>query len=143
MRAPISRTFLLGWESADKLRVPPSRSSDAASQPTDRRQHGSAFRRIRGRLDQAVDSKISHADIVAFADNRVNLRREDMNAHREQVGRLRAKLETYIAAHPGFDLVKMLRSGSVANGTALKTINDMDVAVYVKAGRAPGSETAS
>jgi hypothetical protein len=88
-----------------------------------------------------LDSKISHADIVAFADDRVNLKREDVKAHREQVGRLRAKLETYIAAHPGFDLVKMLQSGSVAKGTALKTINDMDVAVYVKAGKAPGSET--
>ena len=88
-----------------------------------------------------LDSKISHADIVAFADDRVNLKRADVKAHREQVGRLRAKLETYIAAHPGFDLVKMLQSGSVAKGTALKTINDMDVAVYVKAGKAPDSET--
>ena len=88
-----------------------------------------------------LDSKVSHADIVAFADDRVNLKRGDLTAHREQVGRLRTKLETYIAAHPGFDLVKMLQSGSVAKGTALKTINDMDVAVYVKAGKAPGSET--
>ena len=54
--------------------------------------------------------------------------------------RLRTKLETYIAAHPGFDLVKMLHSGSVAKGTALRTINDMDVAVYVTAGKAPQDE---
>jgi tRNA nucleotidyltransferase (CCA-adding enzyme) len=70
-----------------------------------------------------LDSRITHADIVAFADDRVNLKGEDVKAHREQVDRLRAKLETYIAAHPGFDLVKMLQSGSVAKGTALKTIN--------------------
>src|SRR5262249_3708086 len=46
----------------------------------------------------------------------------------------------YIAAHPGFELVKMLHSGSVAKGTALRTINDMDVAVYVEAGKAPEDE---
>lgn len=92
-------------------------------------------------LTVALDNKISHADIVAFANDRVNLRREDVKAHREQVNRLRGKLETYIAIHPDFDLVKMLQSGSIAKGTALKTINDMDVAVYVKATKVPGDET--
>ena len=84
-----------------------------------------------------LNSKVSHEDIAAFAEDRVNLKREDVKAHREQVGRLRDKLEAYIAAHPDFDLVKMLHSGSVAKGTALKTINDMDVAVYVTASKAP------
>lgn len=87
-----------------------------------------------------LDSKVSHADIAAFADQKVNLKREDVKAHREQVGRLRDRLSSYIDAHPDFDLVKMLNSGSVAKGTALKTINDIDVAVYVKASKAPGNE---
>jgi tRNA nucleotidyltransferase (CCA-adding enzyme) len=87
-----------------------------------------------------LDGHVAHSDIVAFADDRINLKRDDVKADREQVGRLRSKLETYIAAHPGFDLVKMLHSGSVAKGTALRTINDMDVAVYVEAGKAPEDE---
>ena len=87
-----------------------------------------------------LDRHVTHPDIVAFADERINLKREDVRADRDQVGRLRTKLETYIAAHPGFDLVKMLHSGSVAKGTALRTINDMDVAVYVAAGKAPEDE---
>lgn len=87
-----------------------------------------------------LDSKVDHADIAAFADEKVNLKREDVKAHREQVGRLRDKLAVYIDAHPDFDLVKMLNSGSVAKGTALKTINDMDVAVYIEASKAPGDE---
>lgn len=84
-----------------------------------------------------LDSRISHADIAAFATEKVNLKREDVKEHREQVGRLRDRLESYIQAHPHFDLVKMLNSGSVAKGTALKTINDIDVAVYVKSNKAP------
>jgi len=88
-----------------------------------------------------LDRYVAHSDIVAFADERINLKREDVDAYREQVSRLRLKLEDYIGAHPGFDLVKMLHSGSAAKGTALRTINDMDVAVYVKAGEAPEAES--
>jgi tRNA nucleotidyltransferase (CCA-adding enzyme) len=88
----------------------------------------------------ALASKVTHSDIAAFARDKVNLKRQDVEAHRAQVAGLRNRLEAYIAAHPAFDLVKMLHSGSVAKGTALKTINDMDVAVYVKAGKFPGDE---
>ncbi len=84
--------------------------------------------------------RVSHADIVKFADEQVNLGRDDVGEYREQVNRLRVELADHIAANPAFDLVKMLHSGSVAKGTALKTINDMDVAVYIKAGAAPGDE---
>jgi tRNA nucleotidyltransferase (CCA-adding enzyme) len=87
-----------------------------------------------------LDRHVKHSDVAAFADERINLKRDDVQAYREQVGRLRTKLVTYIAAHPGFDLVKILHSGSVAKGTALRTINDMDVAVYVRAGSAPEDE---
>ena len=83
---------------------------------------------------------ISHGDIVAFADSKINLHRDDVKAHREQVKRLRNSLTGYIDASPEFALVKMLNSGSVAKGTALSTINDMDVAVYVKVASAPKRE---
>ena len=56
---------------------------------------------------------------------------------RKQVWNLRDKLEGYLSEHPDFDLERMLLSGSLAKGTALKSINDIDVAVYVASDRAP------
>lgn len=88
-----------------------------------------------------IDRHVTHADIAAFAADRVNLSRDDVSDYRKQVTRLRDKLTAYIKEHPGFDLVKMLHSGSVAKGTALKTLNDMDVAVYVQSGSAPQDES--
>jgi len=80
---------------------------------------------------------ITHKTIAEFSNNSVNLRQEDVEEYRAQVNRLREKLDKYIAEHPDYALVKMLHSGSVRKGTALKTINDMDVAVYIKADKAP------
>ena len=65
--------------------------------------------------------QIGHAEIAAFADNSVNLKREDAKEYREQVGRLREKLDKYAADHPDYGLIKTLLSGSLAKGTALKT----------------------
>lgn len=48
-----------------------------------------------------------------------------------QARRLREKLESYVADHPDFELKKMLLSGSLAKGTALRSLNDIDVAVYI------------
>jgi hypothetical protein len=87
-----------------------------------------------------LDQFVRHGDIVSFANERVNLKTDDVEEYRGQVRRLREKLGRYIDEHPGFDVVKMLHSGSVAKGTALKVINDMDVAVYVKKGKAPEQE---
>jgi tRNA nucleotidyltransferase (CCA-adding enzyme) len=83
---------------------------------------------------------ISHADIASFADDSVNLKREDAQEYRDQVNRLREKLERYAADHPDYGLVKTLLSGSLAKGTALKTLNDIDVAFYVDAMKAPSVE---
>src|SRR5471030_1478990 len=84
--------------------------------------------------------QISHADIAAFADDCVNLKREDAKEYREQVGRLREKLDRYAADHPNHGLIKTLLSGSLAKGDALKTLNDIDVAFYVKAEQTPKAE---
>lgn len=83
---------------------------------------------------------IAHSDIARFADEAVNLKRDDVAEYRDQVNRLREHLNKYISEHPDYGLVKMLHSGSVRKGTALKTINDMDVAVYVRASDAPADE---
>ena len=82
-------------------------------------------------------SFVEHSDIRAFAEAKVNLKRDDVKAYRDQVNRLRERLSDYIQDHPDYGLVKMLNAGSVMKGTALKTINDMDVAVYVR----PSDET--
>lgn len=81
--------------------------------------------------------EVGHAEIKQFAQDRVNLPKTKADEYRGQVNRLRERLAAKIAADPAFDLVKMLHCGSVAKGTALKTVNDLDVAVYVKSGSAP------
>lgn len=85
-------------------------------------------------------AEIGHSEVKRFASERVNLPKASADEYRAQVNRLRDRLTAKIADDPSFDLVKMLHSGSVAKGTALKTVNDLDVAVYVKAGSAPTSD---
>ena len=80
---------------------------------------------------------VNHSTIVRFADERVNLKREDAKELRRQANMLRDKLESYLSEHSHFDLRKMLLSGSLAKGTALKSISDIDVACYVAANSAP------
>jgi len=80
---------------------------------------------------------VAQADIARFADERVNLKREDAAELRAQANRLREKLEGYLAKHPDFELRKMLLAGSLAKGTALKSISDIDVACYVSSDSAP------
>ncbi len=82
-------------------------------------------------------SYIDHGDIVRFADDYVNLKAADVSEHREQANRLRSRLETYMSEHPDFVIRKMVLSGSLAKGTALKDIDDIDVAVYVSSKDAP------
>ena len=82
-------------------------------------------------------AEINHADIVRFAADRVNLPADKAQQHRDQVNRLRDRLEKKIKEEPDYALVKMLHAGSVAKGTALRTVNDLDAAVYVRANAAP------
>ena len=74
---------------------------------------------------------VSHLEIAQFAADRVNLPKAKANEYRAQARRLREKLETYLDEHPDFTLGKMLLSGSLAKGTALRSLNDIDVACYV------------
>jgi len=82
---------------------------------------------------------VDHADIVKFAQERVNLPKEKANEYRAQARRLRERLEAYLKEHPDFTLRKMLLSGSLAKGTALRTLNDIDVACYISGADAPGN----
>jgi len=80
---------------------------------------------------------VGHGEIAAFAQDRVNLPKKEADEYRAQVRRLREKLECYLDEHPGFTLKKMLLSGSLAKGTALRSLNDIDVACYVSGADAP------
>lgn len=80
---------------------------------------------------------IDHDDIVQFAKDRVNLPKEKADEYQAQAGRLRDKLEGYLYEHPDFTLKKMLLSGSLAKGTALRSLNDIDVACYISGAEAP------
>ncbi len=75
---------------------------------------------------------ITDSDLTNFINDRVCLKQERANQYRSQVNTLRERLASFIKDNPEFDLIKMLHSGSVAKGTALSTLNDMDVAVYIK-----------
>jgi tRNA nucleotidyltransferase (CCA-adding enzyme) len=83
---------------------------------------------------------IDHGIIKTFAEEKINLPREIAQKFRDQVNRLRERLMHYIAENPGFALVKMLHAGSVAKGMGLRTINDLDAAIYVKKETAPISD---
>ncbi|MGH3280534.1 MAG: CBASS oligonucleotide cyclase [Trebonia sp.] len=81
--------------------------------------------------------QVTHRDLVSFADDKVNLKKSEVDDQRAQVNRLRDRIEIKIATTPGYGFVKALHAGSVAKGTALRNANDRDLAVYVKAEQAP------
>lgn len=80
---------------------------------------------------------VSHKEIAQFAADRVNLPKAKADEYRAQARRLREKLEGYLKEHPDFTLRKMLLSGSLAKGTALRSLNDIDVACYVSGADLP------
>ena len=80
---------------------------------------------------------VTHSEIKAFAEDRVNLPATKAAAHRVQVNGLRDRLKKKIDDDPSYGVVKMLHAGSVAKGTALQDVHDLDAAVYVKTIEAP------
>lgn len=80
---------------------------------------------------------VNHGNIVQFAQTKVNLSSDKASEYRAQVRRLREKLEGYLSEHPDFTLKKILLSGSLAKGTALNSLNDIDVACYISGADVP------
>jgi tRNA nucleotidyltransferase (CCA-adding enzyme) len=80
---------------------------------------------------------VGHNEIATFSQEKVNLPREKAHEYRAQARRLRERLEGYLSEHPDFTLKKMLLSGSLAKGTALRSLNDIDVACYISGADAP------
>lgn len=82
---------------------------------------------------------VSQKDIANWAVDKVNLPSDKAKQYREQANRLRDKLENYLNDHPDFVLKRMIISGSLAKGTALRSINDIDIGCYVKVDTTPSS----
>src|SRR3954453_10309645 len=80
---------------------------------------------------------VAHREIADFAVEKVNLPKDWADDYRAQGRRLREKLETYLDEHPDFTLKKMMLSGSLAKGTALRALNDIDVACYISGAEVP------
>ena len=68
------------------------------------------------------------------------MRQSDVADFRAQVYRLREKLTKFVNEHPDVGLDRMILSGSLAKGTALKSLNDIDVALHVTSPEAPEGE---
>ncbi|MEV8099139.1 CBASS oligonucleotide cyclase [Kitasatospora sp. NPDC085879] len=84
----------------------------------------------------AAERYVDHDVLKAFAQNKVNVPKEDAKERRRQVNHLRERLEGYIKDHPDFDLVKLRASGSTAKHTAIRRRksegSDADVAAYLR-----------
>ncbi|MCM8597575.1 MAG: nucleotidyltransferase [Candidatus Accumulibacter sp.] len=85
--------------------------------------------------------QIGHEDIARFAQEKVNLPKDKANEYRAQARRLREKLDAYLDEHPDFTLKKMMISGSLAKGTSLRSLNDIDVACYISGADTPKDVT--
>lgn len=80
---------------------------------------------------------VSHSEISRFAKDKVNLPKDKAEKYLEQAKRLQDKLNSYLEEHPDFELKRMITSGSLAKGTALKSLNDIDVGCYISGANAP------
>lgn len=87
-----------------------------------------------------MHEQVTHAHLATYASEKVNVPPEKAKARRSQTAHLRSRLDSYIAAHPDYDLVKMRASGSVAKHTAIRGSSDTDVAAYVRAAALGGVE---
>ncbi|MDN5287691.1 MAG: polymerase, beta-like region [Mucilaginibacter sp.] len=82
---------------------------------------------------------VSHKEIAQYAKDKVNLPKEWADEYRAQAGRVRDKVTSYLDEHQDYTLKKILLSGSLAKGTALKNLNDIDMACYISCTDAPSS----
>jgi len=82
---------------------------------------------------------VGHKEITQYAKDKVNLPKEWADEYRAQAGRVRDKVTSYLNEHPDYTLKKIILSGSLAKGTALKNLNDIDMACYISCTDAPSS----
>lgn len=80
---------------------------------------------------------VDHGDIVKFARDSVNLPKAKATVYRGQARQLRERLAAYLRENPDFALKKILLSGSLAKGTPLRSLNDIDMACYISGADTP------
>lgn len=85
---------------------------------------------------------VSHNDIAQYAKDKVNLPKDWADDYRAQAARVREKVTNYLDDHPDYTLKKILLSGSLAKGTALRNLNDIDMACYIACSDAPSDTKA-
>lgn len=81
---------------------------------------------------------VTEKNLEDFITKKVNIDKKQWKVCSDQLNRFKNNLEEYINANPEFDVIKILNSGSCAKKTAISTLNDMDVAVYLKPDRVSG-----
>lgn len=80
---------------------------------------------------------VDHSDIASWAAEKVNLPKDRASKFREQARGVRERVEKYMSEHEDFTLKKILLSGSLAKGTALRSLNDIDMACYISGADVP------
>lgn len=80
---------------------------------------------------------VGHTEIAQFAKDKVNLPKEKADEYRAQASRVKDKVTGYLDEHADFTLKKIQLSGSLAKGTALRTLNDIDMACYISGSDVP------
>jgi hypothetical protein len=80
---------------------------------------------------------INQGHFQTFCEEKVNLPHDKALALRAQARGLRERLEGYLKDHPDFTLRRMQLSGSLAKRTAVRSLNDIDVACYISGADAP------
>lgn len=82
---------------------------------------------------------IRHTHIAQFAERFVAIPQDQETKCHELFRRMSARLQEYKEAYPESGLVKLILSGPVAKGIALRTTENLDVALYVTDRLAPSS----
>jgi hypothetical protein len=80
---------------------------------------------------------VNQENLMTFCEEKVNLPYEKALMLRAQARGLRERLEGYLREHPDFTLKRMQLSGSLAKRTALRSLNDIDVACYIAGADTP------
>lgn len=79
-----------------------------------------------------ISPPIAHPEVRAFAEAKVNLPQDAVQARRDKINDLRDRLARWMKDHPDCGIAKSYHSGSLAKGTALRVSSDADLALYIR-----------
>jgi hypothetical protein len=79
-----------------------------------------------------ISPPIAHPEVRNFAEAKVNLPQDAVQARRDKINELRDRLARWMKEHPDCGIAKSYHSGSLAKGTALRVSSDADLALYIR-----------